>query len=69
MFATYPSEAWGDEVAQTQLALSYVRRKRFEARLVATEVVSLLAGGSRRGGGNTREVKAVAMAARFGVMV
>jgi hypothetical protein len=35
---------WADQAAQMQLVGAWVRRKRFEARLVAVEVSKLFAG-------------------------
>lgn len=38
ILAEYGGAAWVDEVATGELVLAYVRRKRFEARLIAAEV-------------------------------
>jgi hypothetical protein len=42
--AVWGDPVWLDEVGAAELALSYVRRKRMEARLIASEVGRLLGG-------------------------
>ena len=42
--AVWGDPDWMDEAAAAELALSYVRRKRIEARLIAVEVGRLLGG-------------------------
>ena len=44
MLSVYRGALWADEQAQAQLLMSYVRRKRFEARLIAVEVGKLFSG-------------------------
>ena len=50
MLAEYGGLEWADEQAQLQLMTSWVRRKRFEARLLAVEVGQLFAGSGPAGG-------------------
>jgi hypothetical protein len=45
MLAEYAGAEWADSQAQMQLAMAWMRRKRFEARLIAVEVGQLFAGG------------------------
>jgi hypothetical protein len=45
MQAEYGGARWADEQAQMQLAMSWMRRKQFEARVIAAEVNKLLVGG------------------------
>lgn len=49
MLAEYGGLEWADEQAQLQLMTSYVRRKKFEARLLAVEVGQLFAGSGQSG--------------------
>lgn len=44
MLAAYHGAGWADEQAETQLLAAWVRRKQFEARLIAIEVGRLFAG-------------------------
>jgi hypothetical protein len=46
--AEYGGAAWIDEVAAGDLLLAYVRRKRFEARLIASEVGRLFGGREKQ---------------------
>lgn len=46
--AEYGGAAWIDEVAAGELLTAYVRRKRFEARLIAAEVGRLFGGRERQ---------------------
>jgi len=46
MLAAYGGIAWADDQAQAQLVGAWVRRKQFEARLIAIEVGKLFAGAS-----------------------
>lgn len=50
MLAEYGGLEWVDEQAQLQLMTSYVRRKKFEARLLAVEVGQLFAGSGQGNG-------------------
>ena len=47
MLALYPGLAL-DEIGQARIAAAWVRRKRFEARLLALELGMLLAGSVSR---------------------
>ena len=42
--AEYGGAEWADDMAHGQLVTAYIRRKRFEARLIAVEVGRLFAG-------------------------
>lgn len=46
--AEYGGAAWVDEVAAGELLTAYVRRKRFEARLIAAEVGRLFGGKEKQ---------------------
>lgn len=46
MLAEYGGAEWADDVAQLQLTAAWVRRKKFEARLIANEVGALFSGAS-----------------------
>jgi hypothetical protein len=46
MLAEYGGAEWADDIAQMQLVAAWVRRKRFEAKLVAVEVGNLLAAAT-----------------------
>jgi hypothetical protein len=50
MLAEYGGPEWADEIAQLQLTAAWVRRKKFEAKLIANEVGALFAGGSQGSG-------------------
>jgi hypothetical protein len=45
LLAEYGGAEWADDMAQGQIVTAYIRRKRFEARLIAVEVGRLFAGG------------------------
>ena len=61
ILAEYGAAAWVDEVATGELVLAYVRRKRFEARLIASEVGRLFSKQEEA------EVHPSQMLAMFGV--
>lgn len=44
MLAVYAGAAWADDQAEAQLLAAWVRRKQFEARLIAIEVGRLFSG-------------------------
>ena len=48
MLSEYGGAAWIDEMAAADLLLAYVRRKRFEARLIAAEVGRLFGGKDKQ---------------------
>ena len=49
MLAEYGGAAWADDQAATQLLAAWLRRKQFEARLIAVEVGKLFAGDTASG--------------------
>lgn len=48
MLAEYGDPEWLDALAQQRLAMAWIRRKRFEAQLIAVEVGRLFASGEER---------------------
>mgnify|MGYP003429097088 CR=1 FL=1 len=44
MLCEYGGAEWADEQARGQLTVHWLRRKRFEARLIASEVGKLFGG-------------------------
>lgn len=59
--------AWADEVDRLRLLGSWVRRKRFEARLAAVEQALLYRGGQQ--GRGQEQVSPTEMLGLFGVTV
>jgi hypothetical protein len=58
LLAVYPgAEWWADDTAQAQLLAAYVRRKRYEARLMAAALM---------GGGQSEQVSPSDMIAMLG---
>jgi hypothetical protein len=49
LLAEYGGAAWADQAAQMQLVGAWVRRKQFEARLIANAVGQLFAGAQNGG--------------------
>ena len=58
MLAEYGGAEWADELAQLQLAATWLRRKRFEAKLTANEVGRLFAGSGGQGQGKSGQAMA-----------
>ena len=50
MLAEYGGAEWADEIAQLQLTAAWIRRKKFEAKLIANEVGQLFAGTGQGNG-------------------
>lgn len=61
ILAEYGAPDWADDIAAGELVLAYVRRKRFEARLIASEVGRLFSKQEEA------EVHPSQMLAMFGV--
>lgn len=47
LLAEYGGAPWADDAARLQLTAAWVRRKQFEARLIAVEVGKLFGGGGK----------------------
>lgn len=62
MLAEYGGLEWADEGAQLQLASSWARRKKFEARLIAKELAQLFAGSGEGGSGKVPGHELLSMA-------
>jgi hypothetical protein len=59
--------AWLDDDAKLRLLAAYIRRKQFEARLLAIELADLFGAGSA-GAGGQQHIHASAMVAMIGGM-
>lgn len=64
MAAVYPAARWADETARMQLLMAYIRRTRFEARLLAVEVARTLFASKQE-----EEISSDAMLGLMGVTI
>jgi hypothetical protein len=62
LLAEHGGAEWADQAAQMQLTGAYIRRKRFEARLIAVEVGRLFAGSQGADKGRMPAHELLAMA-------
>jgi hypothetical protein len=46
--AVYGDAAWLDDIAKAELLYAYLRRKRFEARMLASEIGQLFAAPKKQ---------------------
>jgi hypothetical protein len=60
--AEYGGAEWADDMAHGQLVTAYIRRKRFEARLIANEVGRLFAGAQQGDKGRVPGYELLSMA-------